>query len=544
MIVEVAKFLFCVRYNGHELSFGWMFDSSDKVSDKIEIKVVNPGKSCGNLDGSLSTISIQAPVVVLAIDDSVTDKLVPNTLEQCRKVWEYDGGITVGLVGNSIPRLVSMATQNTASGDVAMSFFQTQDTSTLTTTKATHDNTKNITCIHLNRGEHTNFFFTVSPTHYPQTTKKDYTHYPETAKKDYTQKDHSTLQVSTTREPNLKEPPAPDYVLISVVVSGAVGLVLVSVLLWKVCSEEERAADDGHIWTTPPVAAFPGLLIRSSSLPTFSSKMASDDTVSCRSLPAVLHSIEPTYSEIPDDIASAQRPLPGLPNVYWEIPDDAIPGVIRPAYSEIPDDSGPNPFYASLAELSLHVVRNRRHDRRRYRSGRSIAKYGSAEQGKAQHNQFYRNATEVEGIRARRQMTSALVSQPTDQGVRMYVNVTDEILSKDVMGGNIAFFKLPNTYWPWEVPGERTLNTPRRTSLPLVTLPNTYWPWEVPGEGAHSTPRRTSLPLVTLPKTYWPRDVPGEETRNTPRRASLPLVTLLNTYWPWEIPGEGSHDTP
>ncbi|KAI8510028.1 hypothetical protein Bbelb_124560 [Branchiostoma belcheri] len=99
---------------------------------------------------------------------------------------------------------------------------------------------------------------------------------------------------------------------------------------------------------------------------------------------------------------------------------------------------------------------------------------------------------------------------------------------------------LPNTYWPWDIPGEGTRNTPRRASLPTVTLPNTYWPWEIPGQGTHNTPRRASLPTVTLPNTYWPWEIPGQGTRNTPRRASLPTVTLPNTYWPWEIPGEGT----
>ncbi|CAH1269535.1 Hypp4199 [Branchiostoma lanceolatum] len=551
-----------------------MFDLSNNLPGSIELGAVNPGRSCGDLRNTLSTISIQAPAVVLATDDSVADILVPNTLKQCRKVWEYNGGITVGLVGNSISRLVSMATQNTGSGDVAMSFVQTQDTSTLTTTNVTHYNTKNITCIHLTRGEHAKFFFNVSPIQHQ-------THYPQTTKKDYTQKDHSTHQVSTTHEPDLKEPPAPDFVLISVVVSAVVGLVLVSVLLWKVCSEEERNDDDGHIWTIPPGVAFPGLL-RSSSLPASSStEIASDDAASCRSLPAALHSIEPTYSEIPDDIAAAQRPLPGLPNVYWEIPDDAISGVIRPASipgcarggvqddaasfrslpavlqsieptysqvpdhmaaaqislpapprphtdSEIPDDegSGPVPFYADTAELSFHIVRNRRQRRRMHRCGRSITTYGSGGLNKVQRSPFYRKAPEIERKRDHRQLKTALVSQPAKQGARTYVNVTDPILSR---GKKVT---------EAQIPGEGTRNTPRRASL--STLPNTYWPWEIQGEGARSTPRRASLP--TLPNTYWPWEIPGEGTRCTPRRASLCI--LLNTYWPWEIRGEGTLSIP
>ncbi|CAH1233154.1 Hypp613 [Branchiostoma lanceolatum] len=574
-------------------------------------------------------MSIQAPVVVLATNGSLKDKLVPNTLEQCRKVWEYDGGITVGLVENSIFRLVSMATENTTSEGVAMTFFQTQYTSTLTSTESdssqkhthtTHSEANNITCIILNRGEHTKLFFAITPVQrQTNTTSTSYrtdidpssslSPYSETTQKGHTfstPRGHSTLQLDSSPERDLEVPPVAGHVLIAVIVSAVVGLVVSSlaVLIWKVCGarlncEGKRASDDAHIWTIPPGVAFPGLL-RSASLPACSDRMALDDAASCRSLPAVLHSIDLTYSEIsddvadaqrplpslphvyseiPDNVASAQRPLPGIPHVYCEIPDNVISDVVRsaslpartrggasddtascrslpavlksmePSYSQIPDhlavaqrplpalpraywefpdhettvqrprpapphtyseipddeDSGPMPFYAAAAEFSLHVVRNRRKHQRAFRentatssthrSGRSFATYGLDGQTNAQSNIFYRNATEVEGIRARRQLRTALVSQPANQGVTTYVNVTDVILSRgeDVTGAHIASLTLPNTYWPWEIPGEGTRNTPRRGSLPLLTLPNTYWPWEIPGEGTRNTPRRGSL---------------------------------------------------
>ncbi|KAI8506881.1 hypothetical protein Bbelb_153200 [Branchiostoma belcheri] len=641
----VPKFLFCARQNAHELSFGWVFVSSDNVTGNTEFEVLNPGRSCGNLDSALSTISIQPPVVVLATDGSLTETLDTKTLEQCRQVWEYDGGIAVSMVQNSIVRLVSMATESTVSEGVAMSFVQTQDTNTLTTTESgssqqhttytniTHDKTMNVTCILLTRGEHTEGFFTVPlvqrNTHTTETTYRtgtDHfsspTHYFESTVKDNTTSDQSTHEVSTTPGPDVEVVQTPGHVLIPVVVSPVVVLVMLFlvVLLWKVRTarlnaEDDKDSGDAHVWTIPPGVAFPGLL-RSASLPAAcSGKMASDDAVSCRSLPAVLHSIEPTYSEIPDDVATAQRPLPGLPLVYCEIPDDVIPGVVRPAslpactrggapdkaayrrslpavlpsidptysqipdhmpaarrplpalppweildhqtaserplpaphhtYSEIPDgeESGPMSFYADAGEISLHVVRNRGQNRR---SGRSMATYGSAGQTDGQRNPFYRNASEVEGIRSRRQQRTALVSQPGDQGVSRYVNVTDAILSRDedVTTAHIAFLTQPNTYWSWEIQGEGNLVTPRRASLPTVTLPNTYWPWEIPGEGTRNTPRLASLPTVTVPNTYWPWEIPGEGTRNTPRLASLPTVTVPNTYWPWEIPGEGPRNTP
>ncbi|CAH1263740.1 LRIG3 [Branchiostoma lanceolatum] len=650
MVVEVPKFLFCTRYSGvtHELSFGWMLDSLDNVPRKIEQGAPNPGRSCGALDRSLSTISIQAPAVVLATTESLADNLVPNTLEQCRQVWEYNMGITVtvGLEGTPTFRLISLATGNATFEGVAMSFVPAQDTNTRTTTgsgyshkhpthtNATHDNTKNITCILLTKHEHMELFFTVPKvqcqTHTTGTTYRTDTDHSSSLTHYSEYKETSTQQASTTF--GLEVPPATDHVLISVVVSavGSLVVLFLVVLVWKVCAarvntEDGRASDDAHIWTIPPGVAFPGLL-RSSSLPACSGKMASDDVASCRSLPAVLQSIEATYSEIPDDVAAAHRPLPGLP--HSGIPDDAISGVVRsaslpavtcrrggtaddasscrslpavlqsiePTYSEIPDhiavvqrplpalprtcweisdheaaaqcslpatqhnyseipdeESGPMPFYADPAELSLHVVTNRRQHRRafrdnttsssRHRSGRFIAMYGSTEQTKAQRNNFYRKAPEVHGIRSRRQLRTALVSQPADQGVRVYVNVTDAILSRRAP---LPLVTLPNTYWPWEIPGEGTSNTPRRAPLPHVTLPNTYWPWEIPGEGNSNTPRRAPLPHVTLPNTYWPWEIPGEGTGigNTPRRAPLPYVTLPNTYWPWEIPGEGTSNTP
>ncbi|KAI8490153.1 hypothetical protein Bbelb_322230 [Branchiostoma belcheri] len=652
MVVEVPKFLFCVRQNAHELSLGWMFVSSDNVTGNTDIGALNPFRSCGDLDSSLSTISIEPPVVVLASNDSLADTLDTKTLEQCRQVWEYDGGITVALVKNPIFRLVSMpihtGTESTVSKGIAMSFVQTRDTSTLTTTESgssqqhtthtdiTHDKTKNITCILLTRGEHTKVFFTVPlvqrNTHTTETTYRtgtDHssspTHYFDTTEKDYTSSepvDLFTLEGNTTPGPDVEVVQTPGHVLIPAVVTTVVVLVVSSlaVLIWKVCAarsnteDDDRASDDAHIWTIPPGVAFPGLL-RSASLPTCSGKMASDDAVSCRSLPAVLHSIEPTYSVIPDDVATAQRPLPGLPHVYCEIPDDVIPGVVRSAslpactrggapddatscrslpavlpsieptysqipdhmaaahrplpalphtsweipdhhtatqrplpvphhtYSEIPDDeeSGPMSFYADAGEISLHVVRNRRQNRR---SGRSMATYGTTGQTNGQRNPFYRNAAEVEGIRSRRQQRTALVSQPADQGVSRYVNVTDAILSRgeDVTRAHIAFLTQPNTYRSWEIQGEGSRITPRRASLPTVTLPNTYWPWEIPGEGTHFTRRRVSLPTVTLPNTYWPWELPGEGTQNTAQRSSIHL-TLPNTYWPWEIPGNGTHFT-
>ncbi|KAI8481572.1 hypothetical protein Bbelb_406720 [Branchiostoma belcheri] len=603
LVVAVPRFLFCVSQHGvpTELSFWWVFDPSNNMLYDI----VPKSFACDILHRSLSTISIQTPVVVLATDDSLTEKLETNTLEQCRQVWEYDGGITMGLVRRSTFRLVSLSKANATFEGVGMSFVQTQDTNTLTTTESGY-------------------------------------------------------------VAGLVLPPL---------------VVLVKKLCSTGTCEDERDSNDAHVWTVPLGAAFPDLL-RSASLPACSGRMASDDVVSCRLMPAVLHSVQPTYSQIPDGLACAQRPLPSLPHEDvisgvvrsaslpartrgpGDASDDAascrsLPAVlqsIEPIYSEIPDhmataqrplpplpctsremseqeaaaqcslsvpahtysvildeeESDPVPFSANPAGFSLHVITNSWQTRRafldvtttsnRHRSGRSITTYGLVEQNIAQCNNIYRKALlEFQGIRARRNLRTGLVSQDTDQSVRTYANVTDGILSRgqEVTEAHIAFLTspgvsgswkfsgdvpritprrtsfpfvtIPNTYWPceipgdcthftlrrvslstatlpntsrpWGIPGEGTRNTARCASLPTVTLPNTYWPWEVPGEETRNTRRRASLPTVTLPNTYWPWEVPGEGTRNTRRRASLPTVTLPNTYWPWEVPGEGTRNT-
>eukprot|EP00058_Branchiostoma_floridae_P004006 XP_002589494.1 hypothetical protein BRAFLDRAFT_88353 [Branchiostoma floridae] len=630
LVVGVPKFLFCARQSkvSQKISFGWSFDSSVNEPRKIDLAAFNPGKSCSDLNPSLFTISIQAPVVVLATDCSLADILVLNTLEWCRHAWEYDKGVAVGLLETLMFRLAYIAKGNATLKGVAMSFVQTHDTNTFTTatesefsqnhtthSHATRDNTKNITCILITKDHHSEFFFDVSPvqdqTEAPATTYGiDSTRLIHLDNTSSQPGDMSTPQVSTTLGQDA--PQENSHVLISVV-SAVVGLVPLSivVLIWKLRQarlkvEAGRANGDSHILT--PGVALPGLL-RSASLPAFPCKVASVDEASFRSLPATQYAIEIAYSEIPDEIA-AQYHLPTLPHTYWEIPDH-IAAAQRPlptlpptsceipdhgaaaqrplpasghTYSTIPDDGvrGNLPCYTDAADFSFRAVTSwekayrdntTAHSKRRSRS--SVPTYGSVKQTKSQCNSFYIKVPEVQGFKARKQQRTAMICQAVNQSVRNYVNVTNGILSKwpntpkraslplvklpitywpwEIPGektcnaqrhGSFSLVQLPNTYWPWEIPGQGTRDTPRRSSLPLVTLPNTYWPWEVPGQGTRDTPRRSSLPLVTLPNTYWPWEIPGQGTRDTPRRSSLPLVTLPNTYWPWEIPGQGTRDTP
>ncbi|KAI8510166.1 hypothetical protein Bbelb_125940 [Branchiostoma belcheri] len=523
LVVAVPRFLFCVSHNGvtPEVSFRWMFYLSD---DDVPYNTESQESTCRALDLSRSTSSIRAPVVVLATHgDSLTDKLDTKTLEQCRQVWEYDGGIAVGLMGDLVFRLVSLSTGNATFEGVGMSFVQTQDTNTFTTTAHTNgNNAKNITCILINKVEHRELFFTTihdqpqshttSPTY---TTDTDHsinlTHYSEYTDKDHTsseQRHNTTLQDGTTTcapvhvSEQIEVPPAIDHVLISVVVSVVVGLAVSSlvVLVWKTClvrtTEDDRPICNAQVWTIPRGVAFPGLLrsaslpagssrtashgvvsckswptlllsmelssddislissdrtiarrplprlphvyweipddaisvsglVRSASLPALStSAVAPDDAASCRSLPAVLPSIEPTYSEIPDHMAAAQRPLPALPRACWELPAAQGPLPLpEHTYSEIPDDKerGPVPFYDDTAWFLPHAVANRGRVFRDVKTSTSST-YGSDVESKAPCKYVYTKTPEVQGVRACRK-------------------------------------------WPLEIPGNGSRMTPRRVSL-------------------------------------------------------------------------------
>ncbi|XP_019646062.1 PREDICTED: uncharacterized protein LOC109486646 [Branchiostoma belcheri] len=639
LVVVVPRFLFCVSHNGVAPGFSlwWMFDSSDSLPHH---RIVRP-YACDISDRPLSMISIQTPVVVLATNHSLTDKLETNTLEQCRQVWEYNGGVALGLVRRSIFRLISLSTGNSSFEGVGMSFAQTQDTNTLTTTEsgysqtptphtnAKHDNAKNITCILLTKDEHTALFFTTSQnqrqttatTHRTNTdhsrTNTDHsislTHYTEHTGKDYTSSEMvgtSTLQETTEPGPGPEVPPATDHVLISVVVvSAVVGLVLSSlvVLVLKLCStgtsEDEMDSDDAHVWTIPPGVTFPGLL-RSASLPARSGKMASDDAVSCRSLPAVLHSIEPTYSQIPDDVALAHRPLPGLPHVYCEIPEGALPSVVRsasvpactresaaddsascrslpvvlfsiePTYNQIPDHMAaaqrPLPALPSTAwEMPEHGAATQRPLPVSHHTYSEIPDdeesgpmpfYADAAQAslhvvtnRGQVRRAFRDVTTASNrhLSGRSIPAYGSAEQTNAQHNTLYRKTLDaqDIRARRNLRTGLVSHSTHQSLKTFVHVTDAILSRGQEVTEAHIAFlthpqPGGHWPWEIPGGGSRITPRRVSLPTVTLPNTYWPWEIHGEGTRNTPRRASLPTVTLPNTYWPWEIPGEGTHITP
>eukprot|EP00058_Branchiostoma_floridae_P017172 XP_002602660.1 hypothetical protein BRAFLDRAFT_72972 [Branchiostoma floridae] len=633
LVVEVPHFIFCARHHAHELSFGWMVGSSDDVTVGKEMRGIYPGKSCGALDRSLSTISIQAPVVVLATDASLADKLDPNTAEHCSQVWEFNGGVTVDMTlweGLTF-RMVSMATGDAASKGIAMSFVQTSDTNTHTTTEseyspkhttepnASHDIAKNITCILLTEHERTQLFFTIPPVKYitptaPTTYRTDTDHSNDMAhNSQYTSsvpRDNSTLDEGTKIGPEV--PAITGHVLISVVVSAVVSLVVLTlvVLAWKLYSsklnaEYEMASDDAHIWTIPPGVAFPGLLRSTSLPPACPNKMASDDVASCRSLPAVLDSIELTYSEIPDDIAAAQRPLPGLPQenvrsaslpavscTRGGAPDDAascrsLPAVLMPneptysvipdhlaaaqrplpalprtaweisahgaaaqrplpvsrhTYSEIPDDeSGPMPFYADAAELLYHVVRNRRPQRQ---SSRDVT---SASRG-------HRSGSPVVTYGLTEGTNGQSVVRDRGQQRQAFRDVTSAS-RRHRSGRSVVTYGLAewsnvqsNSFYRM-APEVHDIRARRQQRTALVSRCadqglRTYINVTDAILSRGKNVREAHIAFLTLPNTYWPWEISGDGNCITPRRASLPLVTPPNTYWPWEIPGEGTRNTP
>ncbi|XP_019617818.1 PREDICTED: uncharacterized protein LOC109465118 [Branchiostoma belcheri] len=322
---------------------------------------------------------------------------------------------------------------------------------------------------------------------------------------------------------------------------------------------------------------------RSASLPTISrpSQAALHRKASCRSLPADLHSIEPTYYEISDDAVLATRPLPVLPHTYWEIPD-VEPTSCNTSEDEDDDDDGPLLFYAAAADMTL--VGNGEgcstyHDSKPktvhyHRSAQRTAIYENPE---VQRVTFHRNAEnpyrhQVTRACGARRTSSVPIYEGRTMG-RTYMNVgqakgTSSVIHhraarttagyeappaslwtenrdyQTVLNDVAPWTSPPNTYWPWEISNGQ-LN--RSRPVPLVSpLPNTYWPWEETScSGNRGPKRRASLPTypettqteVSLnttpcvpPNTYWPWEITGESSciDITQRRASLP--TLSNTY--------------
>eukprot|EP00058_Branchiostoma_floridae_P019145 XP_002604634.1 hypothetical protein BRAFLDRAFT_92868 [Branchiostoma floridae] len=567
----VSNFHFCVTNDlGESLkSLTWMFDSAVDVSrSKVP-------RLCLSLGGSLGNVTHQPPFVVIATNDSLP-KLTAHYPDKCRQVWEHDLGISVAMKGNSAVQLVSMGVENTTVTTVAIKVMNTQETKTSdsvilnTRTHTTH--TRNMTCILLSKHSPSPLFFNIpkklNKSHFLRKTDTDQESSltpaaaPSTQSRSQTTNYYrsststdqsvvsltSTIKVSTPQtSPELvTSPPVPPALTIPLVVSILAGLLFLSLLfllgirhlLKSRCLRDNIDPADAHVWILPGLS-LPGL-IRSASLPviTHTAREVQGDTLSCKSLPAVVSSIQSIYDDIPDHLAAARRPLPALPDTL-EIP-------VNPISGEVMSDSGHNEYdesddYAlthtegqSFAEASL--VYNHQ-----LSAGRLLAASESMPRSSYYCATIFRSTdigwpltTAIQGARRR-------ASLPVLTYTYWSCETPGEQSPQTVFQQPLSTF--PNTYWPWGILGYRegTRNIPSRESL-TVTPPDTYWPWVIPGEGTRSTRRRGSLP--NLPNTYWPWEIPDyrEGTSNIPSRESLPL-TPPDTYWPWVIPGEGARST-
>ncbi|CAH1249994.1 LRIG2 [Branchiostoma lanceolatum] len=600
--LHVSTFSFCITNDQgrHEKHLQWKVRAAGVASYSI--------CSTDVYDDGVRSLTVTLPFVVLATEDGLSQ----NATDQCRRVWEHNWGVTVDLKSNSSFQVVSLGVGNTS---VAMLFFDPHDTNTVSTkgsdtlnnsSYADIAHTKNITCILVSIHDH----WSLNPFTIPKVQRNPQKPCPGsntdqlsvlTSKPSHTTEENrpenltgmvskSTPQVRTDHRTNpeqgLSEPEEqglsePEGVLNPVVVSIVIVEVVLVVLclvgcLLKIRQVERQATVDAPARECPGLVSCrtlpPGLCTVSQPI---YSEIPDNVAAAQRILPALPHTyveipdhiaaaqrplptLPHTYAEIPDHIAAAQRLLPTLPNTYWEIPGDAIHGVAKSArfktWSTLPAIRRDVSASRWSLPASLHPVKPTTNcdnlEDELITPYAAVAEPSLPTVTKTRKNQRMYESNGVYSAAGRLAATYGVPRAARVHCVSTYGNPGNYWPRKTPGRGtrntprraSLPLVTLPNTYWPWEIPGEGTINTPRRASLPLVTPPNTYWPWQIPGEGTCNTLRRASVTL-TLPNTYWAWQIPGEGTRNTPRRASLPL-TLPNTYWPWEIPGEGTRNTP
>eukprot|EP00058_Branchiostoma_floridae_P020464 XP_002605954.1 hypothetical protein BRAFLDRAFT_92218 [Branchiostoma floridae] len=473
----------------------------------------------------------RSAVVVIATDGSPVDGL--DMLDQCRQVWGYGTGITVPLVGNSVFHLVSTNTQDTDNRVNVALLSRPKHT---TQTNATYDPTLNVSCILVSKDKSNELFFTaprvpVQP-HTTSTANKFQTDLADglTSLSSATDELYSTSSGASDQS---IAPPVQDNMYTHVPMS-LVGPVVVVLILSAIAYRalKIKVLQKSH---TGPAIGFPALR-RSASLPVvrrYTNRTVEEDTASCKSLPAVLLSNDPSYSEIPDNVAAAQRPLPAIPQIYSVIPDAATAVSEQPSdlssqphtYCHIPDNDGIGhiPFYAAAADASLG----------------SDTAYGVGSEGNqafcSRHSIAVRKTAVYNSVETRDHHTS-LYGKARNIGTQQSKQAQGP---KRILNSTPRCLTVPKTLLPREISGEGPRDTTRRASVP-ITPQNTFWPCEFPGKGVRNTPRRASLPLTTqmCSLTFWAYDIPGEGTRNTPRPVSFPL-TLPNACGPCEITGEG-----
>ncbi|KAI8482160.1 hypothetical protein Bbelb_401500 [Branchiostoma belcheri] len=321
---------------------------------------------------------------------------------------------------------------------------------------------------------------------------------------------------------------------------------------------------------------------RSSSLPAISQQQGGvphRQLTSCRSLPTNLSSIEPNYSEIPDDTDHALH-------TYWEIPDGGMSDVTRSAsfmkiptvtrtrledavscqslpaalptteqtYCTIPDsdedgEDAPLPYYAVAVDLTLPVVtgngeglgsiyldnqihpnsRKTRHDRLR---SHRVTLYGKSRDKGCFHVSLGRSSLHLKKTTIQ---NKGVYGRSKSHRVKIYGKAEDAPNRQ----GMPAHAKPPASN-SQSTQGQLHQNVQLNDAALQTSQPNTYWPWQiVEGEGYWSNSRRSaSLPeLLNRAKELQSKDdstTPWRTSFDIPQTTYCPSGALLN-YWPWKI---------
>ncbi|KAI8488030.1 hypothetical protein Bbelb_341480 [Branchiostoma belcheri] len=469
-------------------------------------------------------IASQPPFVVIATNDLAREEK-HHYQDMCRQVWQHNLGVTMALKDNVSLQLVSMGVGNESMETIAVILHT--ESSSAAYFDANTDDTENITCFLLSKRNPSPLVLNIAKTY------KD----PTTEPLMY------SVQVSTLLTNHVRNTTEPNSYTIHVI-SSAVGALVASLfvgLLLKKCLQRTRNNIDpmrAHVWTLPHGRAGPGLF-RSASLPDMTSACLTvpDDPASCRALIAILQHF---YSEIPDNIAVAQRPLPALPHTYCEIPDHIAAAqrplpALPPTYDEIPDNiaaqrplSVPSHTYLEIPDLAVcSMARPAAFKKRLTASCRSLpgalyfmeaskriippignesvtsmraAAYGVPHKAR-------NNLSRIPSIghESGTSMRSAAYGVPGK--ARNNLSRIPSIGHESGTSRRAAAYVVPGMYSPWKIT-EKGSQIIAKSSFPA--LPNTYWPWSLPGEEPHNTQcQQPSVPF--LPNTYsWKIPLGGD----------------------------------
>eukprot|EP00058_Branchiostoma_floridae_P007972 XP_002593460.1 hypothetical protein BRAFLDRAFT_70760 [Branchiostoma floridae] len=338
---EVPNFGFClIKESGSdEVALVWEFMPAMRSSPTVSTMPLDDIFFNRRLDDVYRSDRVidmvSQPFVVIATDDDPEHTI--DYPDACRQVWEYNLGVTVTLGNGESMQLVSMGVGDSAVTSVAITFIKTHDTETdifTDTEEIFHpyedtSNAKDITCILLSKKYGRSPLISnissvpakISKT-CPVLDRSVDTGRTSVRPKTIAETTHRTTMQTSTPLTNIKQStPAPDSLLIPVIAS-VVGIVILAIIVWlllKMCRLKRRndnlqannPTSDAHVWSLASCRAFP------------------------TSVQVNIHG-QPTYSDIPDHVAAAQRPLPAFPPPYWEIRND--PSAFQHSYCEIPDN--------------------------------------------------------------------------------------------------------------------------------------------------------------------------------------------------------------